>query len=53
MRAVYSIIAAYNQDLADDVDMAVGALGLAYEKHGFNAGIAIVKGMPLPITLWN
>ncbi len=46
MRAIYSMIAAYSQDLADDVDMAVGALGWAYEKQGFNAGIAIAKGMP-------
>ncbi len=45
VQAIYGMVAAYSQDLADDVDMAIGALGRAYEKQGFNAGMALTQGM--------
>lgn len=44
VRKVYDKIAAYNTELADSVDMIIGALARAYEAQGFNGGLAVAKG---------
>lgn len=41
---VYDRIAAYNSELADTVDLIIGALARAYEAQGFNGGLAVARG---------
>lgn len=43
-RKVYDQIAAYNTELADDVDMIAGMLARAYEAQGFNGGLSVARG---------
>lgn len=43
-RQIYDKIAAYSTELADSVDMIIGALARAYEAQGFNGGMAAARG---------
>lgn len=44
-RKAYDEVCAYNRELADKVDMAMGILARAYEAQGFNGGLAVAKDM--------
>lgn len=44
-RRICDRIAAYNSELADSVDMIMGALARAYEAQGFNGGLSVAGGM--------
>ncbi len=43
-REIYGRIADYDAELAFSMDMVIGALARAYEKQGFNAGMAVARG---------
>lgn len=43
-RQIYDRVAAYNRELADSMDMAMGILARAYEAQGFNGGLMAARG---------
>jgi len=42
---IFDKIAAYDMELAYSMDMVIGSIARAYEKQGFNGGLAVASGV--------